>query len=305
MSTSQQPGVGTPENRPTAAALSMLSAMALIGLIDNFIARISESIGLWQFVMLRSLLMMPLLILMSRIGLGRLRPIRWKPVIARGIMLSTSMFLYFGALGLMPIAEALAGLFTSPIFVLLINAIIQRKRIGPWRILAVVIGFCGILMVLQPGARGFSPVMIMPVAAGFFYAISSIATRSWCAGESATILLGANMVLLGGMATLVQVGLTLWRIEDGSFLARSWVWLFWDVLPLLMLQAVGSLVGVFFIIRAYQLDEPSNVAVFEYSIMIFAPVFAWVLFGQGVGVLQLAGIAMIASAGVIIAVRSR
>ncbi len=294
----------TQQDHPMGAALSMLGAMALIGLIDNFIARIAESIGLWQFVVLRSTLMAPFLLVMARIGLGRLRPLRWRRVLARGVMLSVSMFLYFGALGLMPIAEALAGLFTSPIFVLLINALIQRERIGPWRILAVAVGFVGILLVLQPGARGFSPVMLMPVAAGFFYAISSIATRSWCAGESALSLLGANMLLLGGLAGLVQLGIGVLGFESGAYLARGWVWPVWDVAPWLLVQAVGSLAGVYGIIRAYQLDVPSNVAVFEYSALIWAPLFGFLLFGQGVGPWQILGVALIAMAGVIIALRS-
>ncbi|PSL22122.1 DMT family transporter [Shimia abyssi] len=293
------------ENRPAAAALSMLGAMAILGLIDNFIARIADTVGLWQFVALRAVLMAPLLILMARLGLGSLRPNNWIPVLGRAAALSTAMFLYFGALGLMTIAEALAGLFTSPIWVLLINTLVQRKPIGPWRILAVLIGFGGILLVLQPGANGFSPTLLMPVAAGFFYAISSIATRSWCAGESALSLLAANILVLGVLSALVQIGLGVAGAGDASYLARAWVWPVWDVVHLLVLQAAGSLAAVYMIIRAYQMDEPANVAVFEYSIMIFGPVFAWLLFGQLVGASQALGIACIAASGIVVAIRSR
>mgnify|MGYP000029424714 CR=1 FL=1 len=70
------------------------------------------------------------------------------------------------------------------------------------------------------------------------------------------------------------------------------------------MQAVGSLAGVYGIIRAYQLDVPSNVAVFEYSALIWAPLFGFLLFGQGVGPWQILGVALIAMAGVIIALRS-
>lgn len=293
------------ENRPLAASLSMLSAMAIIGFIDNFVARISDSMGLWQFVAMRAAMMTPLLILMSWAGLGRLKPQLWWPVLARALMLSMAMFLYFGALGLMPISEALAGLFTSPIFVLLINATLQGKRIGPWRILAVLLGFVGILLVLQPGVDGLSLVTLMPVAAGLCYAISSIATRSWCAGESALSLLASNMIMLGGLAALSLIGLSVWGPEETSYLTRGWNWPVADSMPWLLLQAVGSLGGVFLIIRAYQMDEPSNVAVFEYSIMVYAPVFAFLLFGQSLDALRTVGIAMIACAGVIIALRSK
>lgn len=298
-----QSGVGG--NRPLGAALSMLSAMVVIGFIDNFIAVISEAMGLWQFVVMRSVLMLPLLIIMARIGFGTLRPRRWVPVLGRATALATSMFLYFGALGLMPISQALAGLFTSPIFVLLINVVVQGQRIGPFRILAVACGFVGILLVLQPDTERFSPVMLMPVAAGFFYAISAIATRSWCAGESALALLGANMIMLGGLAGMVLVGLSLGGGSGTEYLTRPWVWPVQDALPWVVLQAVGSLGGVFLIIRAYQMDEPANVAVFEYSVMIFAPAMAWVMFGQTLGLWQGVGIGLIVLAGTVIALRSR
>ncbi|MGI9391020.1 MAG: EamA family transporter, partial [Boseongicola sp.] len=93
--------------------------------------------------------------------------------------------------------------------------------------------------------------------------------------------------------------------EEVQFFTRPWVWPMWDALPLILLQAIGSVCGVFMIIKAYQLGEPSYVSVFEYSVMIFGPLFAWLAFGQPVGGWQVLGIVFIASAGIIIALRSR
>ncbi|SHK07137.1 EamA-like transporter family protein [Shimia gijangensis] len=292
-------------NRPMVAAVSMMSAMATVGFIDNFVSVIAEEISLWQFQVMRSTFMAPLLVGMAAIGLGRLRPIRWLPVLARATMITVAMMLYFASLGFMPISQALAGLFTSPIWVLLIKTIGLKQRIGPRRIGAVLIGFLGILLVLQPGSDGFGPLMMMPVAAGFFYAISSIATRSWCEGESAVSMLAANMMMLG-LAGLVVSFLVGPVIPEGvEFVNRVWTWDIAAVLPWVVLQAVGSLGAVFLIIRAYQMDEPTNVAVFEYTAMLFAPLFAWILFGQTLSFLQGLGIGMIAASGVVIAVRSK
>ncbi|MEQ9695131.1 DMT family transporter [Shimia sp. SDUM112013] len=293
-------------NRPMQAAVSMLSAMALIGLIDNFVAVIADHVGLWQFHAMRSTLMAPLLIAMAAIGLGQLRPKNWRAVFGRAAVLSMSMMLYFGSLGIMPIAQALAGMFTSPIFVLLINIVVMKQRIGPWRIAAVFMGFAGILMVLQPGGAGFGWPMVMPVLAGFFYAISAIATRSWCAGESALSLLAANMLVLGGIGLVMSAVLSVVTGPDTTdFLTRGWTWDIWGVLPWAAVQAVGSVIGVFLIIRAYQLDEPTNVAVFEYAVMIFGPGFAFLLYGQSLSLFQAFGIALISASGILIALRSR
>jgi drug/metabolite transporter (DMT)-like permease len=90
-----------------------------------------------------------------------------------------------------------------------------------------------------------------------------------------------------------------------AFLTRGWIWPLDDALPYLLVQVIGSVIGVGLLNRAYQLGEASHVAVFEYSIMVFGPFFGWWLLGQPVTPLQGVGIVMIVLAGVVIALRSR
>ncbi|MCX8955247.1 DMT family transporter, partial [Ruegeria sp. NA] len=179
------------------AAALMVSAMAIIGVIDNVVVLLAETVGLWQFHLTRALLMLPLIVGLSFLGLGRLRPVRWGPVILRSVLITMAMLFYFASLAMMPIAQALAGLFTSPIFVLLISALVLRQPIGPWRILAVLIGFTGILLVLQPNPSDFDLRTLVPVAAGFFYALSSILTRTHCSQESTVAMLAVMVITLG------------------------------------------------------------------------------------------------------------
>ena len=295
-------------NRPIAAASAMLVSMLVIGFIDNFIYGIAGTIGLWQFFVLRMICALPLIWMLSRIGLGQIVPLRWVRVAARSFFVASALLFYFGALAFMPIAQALAGLFTSPIFVLLIGWGVMGQRIGPWRVVAVALGFGGILLVLQPDSGAFSWVTLMPVFGGFLYALGALATRHWCAGESTVAMLGGVMMMQGmiGAVALAVLGLFGLPVAEGAdgFITRGWVWEMGGIWHLIALQVVGSVGGVFLIIKSYQLGEPSYVAVFEYSIMIFGPMFAWLLFGQTLGPIQGIGIALIALAGIIIAVRS-
>lgn len=117
------------------------------------------------------------------------------------------------------------------------------------------------------------------------------------------------MLTQGVIGTLALLVLSLWQPEvpvgpDG-FLLRGWVWPMHHAAPLVALQAVMSVVGVSLLIRAYQLGEASQVSVLEYSIMIFGPLFGWLVMGQVITLTQMLGIALIAVSGVIIAVRSR
>lgn len=292
---------------PARAAILMVAAMALIGVIDNLIALVAEHIGLWQFHMMRAALAIPLIIVLSVLGLGKLAPNSLWRVAVRSILLGVSMLCYFGALGIMPIAQALAGLFTSPIFILLISALAMGRRIGIWRISAAVLGFSGTLIVLQPDLQSFDGAILLPVAGGFFYALSAIATRSLCEGESTLTLLLGTMVTLGIFGAIGSALLWAFVPPDNSadFLTRGWVSNVGPVMWMIAAQAVFSVAGVFLIIRAYQIGEASYVAVFEYSVMIFGPLFAWLAFGQTLGPVQMIGIVMIAIAGAIIALRSR
>lgn len=292
-----------------AAAGSMLGAMAIIGFIDIYVAVIAETISVWQFLVARMVLAVPIVVVASWVGLGTIRPRRFGAVTIRSILFALGMFCYFGALAFMPIAMALAGLFTSPIFVLLITAFILRQRIGPWRILAVAAGFIGILIVLGPSGSTLGWIILVPAMGGVLYASGVVATRAMCEGESTLTLLIGIFLAQGILGSVALAVLAIWQPEVGAggmaFLTRGWIWPLGDALPYVLLQVVGSVVGVGLLNRAYQLGEASHVAVFEYSIMIFGPFFSWWLLGQEVTALQGIGIALIAGAGTIIAIRTR
>jgi len=122
-------------------------------------------------------------------------------------------------------------------------------------------------------------------------------------------MLAGMWVTLGsfGAIGLVILGLFPAGVAPGAdgFVTRGWVWDMAPALPWVVLQAVGSVLGVFLIIRAYQLGDASYVSVFEYSVMIFGPLFAWAVLGQPVGGWQIIGSVLIVLAGVLIALRSR
>ncbi|WP_417523097.1 DMT family transporter [Marinovum sp.] len=299
-----------PQTRPLAAAASMLGAMAVIGVIDNFVPTLAEEIGLWQFYLARLVLALPLVVLAARLGFGTVVPRRPWAVALRGALLAVSMMFYFGALSLMPIAQALSGLFTSPVFVLVITALALRQPIGPWRILAVSMGFTGILVVLSPDPTSLSIATFLPVLGGLFYALGAIATRTVCAGEDILAMLLAMFLAQGviGVTGLTALAVLQPEVAEGAagFVARGWVWPLSPLaLWLLLIQSVFSVLGVGLLTRAYALGDASYVAVFEYSVFIFGPLAGFALYGHRVGWNEVAGIALIAAAGLVIVWRLR
>lgn len=289
------------QNNPRAAALSMIGAMAIIGTIDNFIAVIARDIGLWQFQILRAALALPMLWGTVLLGFGQMLPNSWMAVFVRSALLAIAMVFYFGALAFLPISQALAGLLTAPIFVLIITALFRGVTVGPTRYVAVIIGFAGTMLVLDVSPMALEWTVIMPVVGGIFYALAAIVTRDHCQDESPIALLAMLMVfqmVIGGMAltVLAQMDPVVPAGTEG-FLVRGWIWDFAQVWPLLLIQAAGSLIGVGLIIRAYQQGEASYVAIIEYCVFVFGPGAAWVMFGDRITLTQGVGIIMIVAAG--------
>ncbi|MDE0765261.1 MAG: DMT family transporter [Amylibacter sp.] len=290
------------------AAICMIAAMFILGFTDNFIVFISEVISLWQFQMLRAAIALPLIALIAWVWSISLRPKRFWAVGLRSIFLSVSMVFYFWSLAFIPLAQALAGLFTSPIFILLISGLILRQKIGLFRIVAVSIGFIGIILVVDTKLIDLTFFSFLPVLGGLFYAMAAIATRQLCEGETTLSLLAMLMIVQSvvGAFALTLIALLDPEIPVGTsgFVLRGWVWPISSVLPWIIIQALGAILGIGLIFKAYQIGQASQVAVFEYSALIFGPFFAWLLIGQQVSIIQFLGIALIASAGTIIAIRS-
>ncbi|MDJ0857996.1 MAG: DMT family transporter [Dinoroseobacter sp.] len=291
----------TKTNSVRGAAALIIAAMAIIGVIDNYVRFIAEDAGLWQFHAVRSAMA---LICLGGVGLvmgWRWRMVRPWAVLIRSLLMGSAILLYFGALAALPIATAGAGLFTSPIFVLMISALLLGERIGPWRILAVGLGFAGMLLILKPGGSAFEAVAIIPIAAGAIYACASLATRRLCAEESPQVLTGAFFLTIGVFGL---IGIAILGTASGqSFFHTGWQPMTERFLYLTAMQAVGSLIAVGFLVRAYQIADPSYTAIFEYSFLIFAGLWAFRAFGERPDAVSLAGIVLIVAAGAVILLR--
>ncbi|MGB3243493.1 MAG: DMT family transporter [Sulfitobacter sp.] len=297
----------TPDSvRPGIAALSVLAGMFTLGLTDNFVPFISERGSLWQFHMMRSVMAIALLGIVVMSGFGTLRPKRPLAVAGRSLFQAGAMLIYFGCLSVLPIGVVVAGLFTSPLFVVLISVFFQGKTVGAFRWGAVVAGFVGAVMVIRPDPAALDPVAFLPVVAGLLYAIGAVATRAWCEGESTLTLTAGFFGMLGLFGALGVVLISGEGAPDShaGFVMRAWGPLDATMLFWFAVQAIGSLIGIALIFRGYLLGEASHVAVFEYSLLVFASFWAWVLWGQSVPVLGYLGMALIALAGMVIAIRS-
>lgn len=297
-------------NRTLAAAATILGYAVLIGFTDNFVRTIAAEAGLWQFHLIRTLMAVVLFALAAPLFGLRLRPVRPGALAARSAVHAVAMLIYFGCLAFLTVAQTAAGLFTAPIFVLILSRFLFGHPLGPVRILAVAVEFAGVLLVLQPGSN--SPLgwaSLLPVVAGALYALGNLATREWCAGESAEAMTLGFFLALGvaGLAGLLVLGIVAPEVPPGAdgFILRGWVWPSATFYGWTFVQAAGSMLAVGLMVKGYQLAEASRVSIFEYVILPVSAGWSFLLWGEGIGGLALLGMALIVLAGALIAFRGR
>ena len=111
----------SPENQ---GAFLLVLGVAIFGFADNLTLMVSDQVGVGQFHFSRSIITLALVVIFSQIFGYSLRPKLWRPLLARTGFIVFAMLLYFSVMPMMPIAEAGAGLFTSPIFWLVANLLV-------------------------------------------------------------------------------------------------------------------------------------------------------------------------------------
>lgn len=227
-------------------------------------------------------------------GWRRLMPRRWKLVLARSVLASfVSVTWYYSWLS-MSLADTYAVGFTAPLIMTVLAVPMLGERIRWRRALSTVLGFCGVLVMLRPGGDLWTPVVVLLLIGTMVMALTRIMTRQLTMTETPECQ--AFWLLIAHTLT----GLILLPHLPGSGAAISAFG--WMALAFL---GVSSGVAHCIFARAYGLAPVSALAPYEYSMMPFAIVFGFFLFGDVPSWSTLAGAAVVAASGSYNAYRER
>lgn len=288
----------------TRAAILALFASAMLSFIDNFVGRVAEDAAIWQFQVVRALIAVPLLLLFGSVTAQALRPIDFWKTALRSLAVSIGLLVYFAALGVFPVAQAGAGLFSAPIWVLFFSALIFSVRITLFQVLAILAGFAGVLLLLQPDPETLSMLSLLPLTAGVFYGLGMLLTPYLCGDDSPVVLAIGVFVAIGMISLVMLMYFSLFPALDPTFLTGGWVTPSARFLWLTSFQAVGAVIAVTCITEAYRIGTPAYVAVFEYSFLVFASLWAFMLWGLQTNKLAMFGIAIILVSGTVLTLRA-
>lgn len=210
----------------------------------------------------------------------------------------TSMFLNFAALKLLPLAELTGFSFVAPIFAVVLAALVLREHVGPYRGAAVVIGFAGVLFMLEPHG-GVGAIVGAGLSAG-----------------SALALLGALLssfvvIFIRQMSTTERSEAIVFYFMTFTAIAGALTMIWWHVVltPKMTLWLVlcGLLGGIGQICMtfSYRYAEPSLLAPFDYVAMVWAMLLGFLFFAEIPERLVLVGAAIVVASGLYIAWRER
>ena len=278
---------------------------------DMAIKVLSRDYPLYQIIFTRTVIAMAILLCIVMPLAGGLVHLRARSPalhLLRGVLVISSNMAFYLALNSMPLADATAIFFVSPLIIALFSVIFLKERVGPHRWGAIAAGLVGVLVMIRPGTDAFSPVALLPLLAATAYAAMQTMTRRMGVSDSAlTLSFYAQAVFLGFSAAF---GVTFGdgALDPGgdgtmNFLLRAWIWPQWDDLPLFAMAGFGTAMGGLLIAQAYRICESALVAPLEYVAMPMAIFWGVLVFGQWPEGTAWIGIGLILSGGLYMIIR--
>jgi drug/metabolite transporter (DMT)-like permease len=294
------------------AAGCLMVGIGVFSFQDLILKLISGEYPVHQAMMIRSVVAMPLLLLMvaAEGGIRRIFPPRSPALLLRSIINLVCYAAYYLGLAALPFATLVALFFTAPLFIAAMSALFLKEPVSPKQWAAVVIGFIGVVIMVRPGTGVFDWAMALPLCAGIAYAVVQIITRRIGTREGpATMAAYSNAVFAIGAGALAGVfGTGEFANEQHAslgFLLRGWVAPSSIDLILMMLCGVIAAIGLMLLSEAYRSAPASQLAPFEYSALGWSVLYGWLIWNEVPDLLAWLGIAIILGAGLYVLTAQR
>jgi len=209
----------------------------------------------------------------------------------RGVLLAAEICIMVTAFTLLGLVESLAIFSAYTLIVAALSGPILGESVGWRRWVAIGVGFCGVLIILQPGIGVFSPYAIIPVISAFIFALYSLLTR-YVARLDSTV---TSFFWTGVMGCVLMTMVGAFHFENMT--SNDWV-------LMLCLCCTGA-TGHWMLIRCYEVAEASAVQPFTYLQLVFGSTIGVLIFGEAVKLNVAVGAAIVVTAGLFTLWRAR
>lgn len=226
---------------------------------------------------------------------GKVLKIRqWKLALLRGAIVTFAQVSFYISLGLMAFATASTISYATALFTTALAIPVLGERVGWVRWSAVLVGFLGVIMVIQPGAEGFSSYTLFPLAAAVFYALVGVTARLFDDDvPSAVVNLYSSFSSVVGAVLITYF----WGGFNSITSTTDMVWI-------ILMGGLGG-TAVLLLVISYRMTEQSNLAPFSYFGIPLSFVLGWLFFNEAPWNTLFPGGILIAAAGLLIVWRER
>jgi drug/metabolite transporter (DMT)-like permease len=289
-----------PTDRTGLAIVLSLVALTLFDAMGLIIKHLSDGYSAAELSAWRNLFgLVPSVIVLWfskawRAGGKRLKIRQWKLAFFRGAIVTFAQLSFYMSLGLMAFATASTITYASALFTTALAIPLLGERVGWARWCAVLVGFVGVIMVVQPGGAGFNIYALLPLVAAAFYALVGVTARLFDDDvpsplvnlySSVTAAIGAFIIAYfwGGFSPIASATDLGWIMAMGGFGGTA----------------------VLFLIVSYRMTEQSNLAPFSYFGIPLAFGMGWLFFDEAPWRTLFPGAILIAAGGLLIVWRER
>ncbi len=282
----------TRQDRPSQGIAMMTGGMLLLTAMDVCVKLIVEAhLEPVQLIAVRGWVMLALMlaILPWAGGLGTIKTSRPIPMLARGVFGFLAPFSFFTALQTVPLAEAMVIFFAAPIIMTAMSALLLKEAVGPYRWGAVLAGFVGVVIAINPSPTGFDPTLLLVIVATFTYASLFLVGR-WLSDTESTF----------GLVFYFNLGMTI-----VASLAMPFLWqpLTIELIAGIVTIACLALTGHFLVTQAFVSAPLGIVAPFEYTALLWGVLFSYLVWGDLPAQHVWIGAAIIIGSGLVIVYR--
>lgn len=278
----------------------------VFSLQDPIIKAISARYPVTEVMAVRCLVALPILLAVVHVqtGLRALVSRRLGMLVLRATILFFSYTAYYLAIAALPLADAIALFFTAPLFIVGMAGPYLGERVTGRTLLTILIGMAGVLVMLRPGAGLFDWAALLSLASAAFYGFAQLMARRMGDSESAGVMsfYQNGVYMLGAAATaglFSGLGLTHAVHPSLEFLVRPWLW---PTLPDLALMATCGVIaslGMMLLSQAYRLAPANRIATFEYTGILWTPLWGFVFFAEIPRQTTVIGATLIVAAGLL------
>ena len=299
-------------NNNPKGILFILTGMALFSVQDSLIKYIFEDTALYELYFGRTLTALILLALYLKITSQKLVMKTYYPLLTtvRVICFFFGFSFFYISLTYMSLAMANALFFSSPFFISILAILFLGEKVGIRRWLAIIVGFLGVYIVLNPNFENFDYTKLAPVACALFYAISMTITKITSDKDSVYSQMFHLYIGAIGISIIFFIFTGKGQFNTFSdptlqFILREWFTNPTYSWPFILIMGLVASLSFYFVFSAYSIASPSVVSLFEYSLIIWAIIIGYLLFNDIPTIRTFIGVALIIGAGVYIYIREK